>query len=509
MVFDFKGIPKIKIPVELSSLDSKEAELDFLNKYLGYCLSAHNQNAVKIDYLYNFYLGNQDISGKTRTYREDNPNVVNNKDVENHAYAQVEFKKALCNTLQYTHKDGVESTDDLSALGRILTDADFDSKHQEVLEYIFSTGIGTTFSIPKTNIINEDGTYKNGFNIDYEAPFIFEAVNPCVNFNIYSSYIGEDALFSVCIVDKSEISSNNIVGNQIIDRKYQIIVYSRNFFYKYKAGIDYSNIVLEEVKPVAFHFLPLIEYSFNKARIGIVEINRDEYNVINLIISNSADATVDTVNQVIVFENVDITEEQMNEMLACGAIKIKSDISSGMTVGSKVYTLEMKFNHTDINVFYEQRLINSYMIAGCVRAMSNTNSGGTTQSGSQTANGWDNAWLLINKDIKSIRRYDYEQLKLFLEMVRLVPGTTIKDIKASEIEIKYNLNPNDNILSKAQALKYFDEMNMPEEMALQKSGLSMDINEEGRKWRDNKEKQAEKQAEKSKISTSVNGNIAL
>lgn len=507
MLFELKGIPKIKIPVKLSELISREKEIEVLKKYLNGCMLSHNANMTKIDYLYKFYLGKQDIYDKKRPYIEDSEtNIRNNRIVENHAYSQVEFKKSLCGTLQYTHKQGISLNDDLSILGNSLTDVSFAGKHQDIFEFMYATGIGTSFTIPRTDIIEENGKYSNSFNPDTQASFIFECVDPRLNFNIYSSYIGEEPLFSVSIVDKSE-KTNTLTVN-----KYLITIYSRNNFYEIEAGMNLTFTIDENkmiAKDVAYHKLPIIEYSYNKSRIGLIEINLGLFNLINLIKSNSADAMVDTVNNIIVFDGVEIDEDGLNSMLSSGAIKIKApDMGSPVSSNRRVYTLEVKFNHSDINVFYEQTIDKAYNIVGCVRATSSTNSGGTTKSGSETSNGWDNAWSIIKKDINSIVRCDYEQLKAFIDISSLVPNSKINELSPNQIEIKYGLTPNDNIQAKTQSALYLDKMGMPEEMILQKSGLSMDINAEAEMWRENKKKVAALINTQS-VSTSIDGNTAV
>ena len=53
-------------------------------------LSKHNQNATEIDYLYNYYLGNQPVLYRVKQVRPE----INNKIVQNFAYFIVETKTA-------------------------------------------------------------------------------------------------------------------------------------------------------------------------------------------------------------------------------------------------------------------------------------------------------------------------------------------------------------------------------------------------------------------------------
>ena len=154
--FDYKGIKRITIP----KLDSDFSNGDFgwgvIKKYLPNILSAHDKNAKKIKFYYNYFLGEQDILAKTRQHKINEEN--NNKEVENHANRQVEFKVGfLCGERRdYTHKADSDS-DDLIYLDRYYTDCNFYSKDSDLKEWIYATGIGVTQTNPRTDIIISDG----------------------------------------------------------------------------------------------------------------------------------------------------------------------------------------------------------------------------------------------------------------------------------------------------------------------------------------------------------------
>ena len=195
--FDFKGIKRIEIPKTDSDFAGGDYGVSIIKRYLPQILSAHKKNADKIDFLYNYMLGEQDILQKQRRYNIDKFN--NNKIIENHANRQIEFKVGFLTGehRDYTHKADSES-DDLIYLDRYFTDVNFYSKDKSLKRWIYSTGIGVTHTAPRTDIIVEDGideltgnvktryaTPEEGYNVDFDAPFTFDVIDPRENFVVF------------------------------------------------------------------------------------------------------------------------------------------------------------------------------------------------------------------------------------------------------------------------------------------------------------------------------------
>ena len=115
MSFSFSGIKKIRIPVkEEQILANAEA---VLKEWLNVCLQLHTDNQSKEKILREYFGGIQDIRFKERAYGQS----INNKIVENHALAQVEFKVGflLGDKPQITQKSDV-NVDDIMYLDRFF-----------------------------------------------------------------------------------------------------------------------------------------------------------------------------------------------------------------------------------------------------------------------------------------------------------------------------------------------------------------------------------------------------
>lgn len=494
--FATRGITKIKIPVRTEDIRSEVLGLNILKRYLPSCLQSHRANADKELYLSNVYKGIQDIQYKTNPYDETN----NNKTVENHALRQVNFKVdfLLGDDVQFSHKVDSNS-DDLIYLERFLCDSGFHTEHREIKKDMYKMGVGVSYTQPRTDIIDENGLFvANGYNKDTEAPFVFKNVSPISNFVVYSSYIEESPIMCISLVDKTYYKQLLPIV------EYDIAVWLKTaigvVYYEFDGGINYIFDLMappKKQKVQAFKYLPIIEHSCNKERIGIVEINLDLFNAINFVISNSQDAIYNAVNQVIVFENIDITQEQFDTLKKEGAIKVKS--TGDPSSPSKLSTIEMKFNHSDVNVFYEQRVTKAYDIAGVPLASGVTTSGGDTGKARLLGGGWENSYTITKGEIVGMKKTDYEQLKLILATCKLVPNSKVNELSASQIDMQYNINPNDNILSKAQSAMNLFNIKMPPKMILQKTGLSLDVNTDSKDWQANIESEKAEEKEKAEV----------
>jgi SPP1 family phage portal protein len=494
--FDYKGIKRITIPKSDSDFSANNGYgWEVIKKYLPKVLATHKKNAEKISYLYDYFLGMQDILAKKRLHNVNRKN--NNIEIENHAKRQVDFKVGfICGEARdYTHKSDSDS-DDLVFLDRYFTDCNFFAKDAELTEWIYTVGIGVTQTKPRVDIIVSGGVdpvtglnsyrYKaaaDGYDIEYEAPFEFYCVDPRENFVVYSSAAGNAPLFSVSYAD---VDVSKPSDKDPIFRK-RLLVETRYAWFEFDAESDFgvfywarNEILQEGVKSIAY--LPLLEYAVNKDRIGIVETNRSAFNTINLFRSSINDSVVENANALLVFKNVDIDAETVAEMREAGAVIISDSQTArqGGLADLRTVTVEIAFDK--MTTYLDQVMQNSYDIVGVPMASGQVTSGGDTGQARLLGGGWNNAYVIAHKEIRERLRYDYEQLKLFLMLCKQVPNCPINELFASQIDINYRINQNDNLQVKAQSMKYLYDMHLPLEFILKVGGLSNDIKTDSREW---------------------------
>ena len=498
--FEYQGIKRIEIPKQDSDFATDDFGKSILIKYMSSIMSSHAKNAKKIDFLYNYYLGKQDILAKERLYHKDAQN--NHKIVENHAFRQVNFKIGFLtgerrDYTQKTAKTNELDDNDLVYLDRYFTDCGFFSKDKDLKEWVYATGIGATFTSPRTDIIipdvNERGEtyfrYKNereGFDVNFEAPFKFNAVDPRCNFVVYSSVFDKTPLFCVSIVDidkSTEKDKDPEIRKEIhIETRYASFVIESDAEYSVFYGLEYENL---KATAKQLNYLPIIEYSTNNARMGLVELNRDCFNAINTVKSSVSDMIVDNANVILVFKNTDIDKEDVEGMKEAGAIIIGDVNSASQGVNADLKTITVEIPFEGLNTYYEQTLQQSYDIAGVPLASGQVTSGGDTGQARLLGGGWNNAYIVINNDITTLLRYDYEQLKLILYFCKNVPNCPLDRLNASQIDIKYRINQNDNFLVKTQGIMNLYNVNMPLDEIAKASGLFSDVPTLTSKWAEN------------------------
>lgn len=504
--FKFRGIKRIEIPKVDSDFNGGDYGSAIISKYLPSILSEHQENAKKIKYLYDYGLGQQDILCKERLYNKDRKN--NHKIVENHAYRQVTFKRGFLTGehREYTHKSDSDS-DDLTYLDRYFTDCKFFSKDKDLKDWIYSTGIGATYTAPRTDIIVSDGvdsltnekitryaSKEEGFDIEYNAPFNFSTIDPSENFVVYSSRFDKMPLFCISIVDIDVGDDKKVeIRKEIhIETRYaSFIIQSNQRYTKF-----YEDLKLETTKTL--RYLPIIEYAINRSRIGLVELNKDIFNLVNTLNSSIVDMTVDKSNVILVFKNTDVDKETIEQISEAGAVIISDsqEARQGSSADLDTITIEIPFD--GLNKFTETQLTASYDIAGVPLASAQITSGGDTGQARLLGGGWNNAYIVINDDINSLLGSDYDELALILMLCKQVPNCPLNELQASQIDIKYRINQNDNFVNKTQGIMNLYSVNMPKDEIVKVSGLFGDVTTVTKKWEESDSKAKEKNQENEK-----------
>ena len=486
--FEYKGIKQIEIPIrDIDLLNAEDYGKSIIEKYLPNIMATHNKNACKIDFFYEYFKGTQDIYKKTRLYDKDADN--NHMTVENHAYRQVNFKVGFLigERRVYTTKDGA-SSNDLTYLEKYLTDCDYWSKDKDLKEWVYATGIGVSSCEPRTDIIIDTGrvdeigqpiyeyaSASQGFNIEKEAPFRYDVLNPAENFVVYSSSRSKEPLFCVSIVEIDVGDKDNIDMRKLLQIETRYATFTTQSDFKYSMFDKLSSPI-----PKTLRYLPIVEHSINAYRMGIIELNRDLFNSINTLVSSVEDIIVDNANVILVFKNTDINAEQVKNMKKAGAIILKDNMSKG--VSADLDTIKVQIDFDGFDTFYEQRLSKAYDIAGVPLASGQVTSGGDTGQARLLGGGWNNAYTIIRNDITSLLKGDYAVLRLMLQFAREIPSSPINDIYASDIEIVYRINQNDNFLVKAEGIAQLYGVNMPKEAIIKASGLFSDTNAVASQW---------------------------
>ena len=472
-----KGITKIKIPVKPTGLTIEAVE-----PYLATIFDQFELNATQIRQDYDKYCLDHKILTKLRAHDDTE---INNIVLVPNLNAVIEWKTGyICgNPIKYAQSEN-NNTDDIKFLNKYVRSANQRTVDKEVATWVYATGVGFYFIEPKS----ED------FDINEEAPYevYCRPADTCAK--IYSSFGGNKALFDMLYTTYDEIVDGKVKTVKVLD------IYLPDTMYTYEKR-EFKNWEYKDKQERGlYRKLPLVEKKANTNGIGIVALGETMQNAIDHLLSNGLDNVEDIVNEVWVYYNIllgDTPEKQAEahrKMKKGGAIQA---IPKNKELQPKIDTLTPKLSLTELKELFATVNGVFHSAIGVPMEFSDTNSGGTTKQGSEVANGYENAYNRALTEINTLIQADREVLERIMWICKNTVGNRIESISVSDIEIKYDINLTDNILTKSQAYGTFIQT-MPPAMALRMCRLSNDPEAEGAQIVEYMAKKQEETKEQSK-----------
>ena len=455
-----KGIPQIKIPIRPSELTIEAVE-----PYLDSVFAQFMANATKITKDYDVYCLDHKIHLKVRAHQDtDINNIVLVPDLK----AMVDWKTGYTygNPIKYAQSKTNE-TDDINYLNKYVRSACQRSVDKEVGKWAFATGVGYYFIEPKST----------DFDVETEAPYIVYHRTSDTCTKVYSAFDNNMPLFDILYTTYKVIEKGQEREVKVLD-----IYFPENLYtYENEIGRGWVNKKTQSrgfAKP-----LPLVEKRFNSDGIGIIAMGETLQYAVDTLLSNGLDNVEDIVNEIFVYKNVNLgntPEEQADKhrrMKKSGALVLNG---GSKEMPPDVDTISTKLSLSEVRELFSIIDAKFHSSLGIPMEMSNTNSGGTTKSGSEVANGYDNAYNRALDDINTMIVADTELLNKIMWICKNTKGNKINNLAPSEIEIKYSLNLTDNILTKTQSYVNLVQVGVPHTIALRLCKLSNDPEAEGK-----------------------------
>ncbi len=412
---------------------NRENVLDVLRA----ALNVHDMNRSEIEYLWNYYRGEQPILHRVKDVRPE----ICNKIVENRANEIVAFKVGyLCGEpIQYVSRNGNEGVSDkIATLNEYMFAEDKASQDEEIVEWQMICGTAFRLVLP-------DETAEAD-----EAPFEMYTLDPRDTFVVYSNEIGNKPLMGV------KYSRDNDT---------QMVTYSVYTANRYFLITDFE--IMEE-RAHALDDVPIFEYPANNARLGSFEIVLPLLDTINNIESNRMDSVEQTIQAFIKFVNCDISKEDFEALKELGAIKVKS--VDGANADVDVVTNEL--NQTQTQALKDD----CYNAILTICGMPNRNGGASTSDTGAAVllrDGWSLAEARAKDSEHIFKRSEKKMLKLVLRICRDLSESV--DLKLSDIDMKFTRRNYEAIQSKSQVLiSMLEQPKIHPLLAFEHSGLFTD-----------------------------------
>ena len=434
-------------------------------------------NLAEIEYLFNYYKGIQPILGREKVYHQE----INNKIVENHAREIVAFKVGylLWKPIEYVARKDKSKLQGLNALNDYLILEDKIGQDKAIAKW--QSICGTAYRLSVQN---------DRYDLDpqNESPFKSYCVDPRNAFVVYSADFKKEPLMGV-IVDKV------FDKNGSLRQRFQ--AYTKDTFYEVIDGR------ITQSKPHTWGVIPLVEYPLNEERIGDFEQVIHLLDCINAVASNRLDAVEEFVQALMVFENVDIKEEDIKKLKELGAIKLK-DASKELKANVRYLTQEL--NQTQVQTLVDYM----YSIVLKIVGMPSQSDGNTSDSSNNGAviikNGWQGADARASETEVMFKTSERQFLKNILNICKVMTENKVV-LNTTDIDIKFTRRNYENLWQKAQVLDLLLKNNkVAPKLAFQVCGLFTD-SEEAYQMSDDYYEQAKKEADELLKQTQKAGNV--
>ena len=398
-------------------LYTDELEIDDSNvgNVLSDAINDHDQNSTDIDYLYQYYKGDQPINTREKVYNTD----INNKVTVNRAAEIVDFKVGylLSAPIQYIdaasndNEEGIENSD-LDTLTRYCMLADKETSDLEVAQWQSICGRAFRMILPKEE------------TIEGESPFAIYTLDPRNTEVVYSSKMGHKPMLAFTSVTLSD--------NTVLYYCYT----ATNFYVMDKDGNDMSDD-LTKSGPHALGMIPIIEYPANEARLGDFEQVLSLLNAVNTVMSNRVDGVEQFIQAILCMEGMQIehSSEQTQAAAETAFMQQVREVGGMMTPpGSKAYYLTQELNQQQTETLVQSMYDQILTIVG----MPNRNMDGASTSDTGSAvilrNGFSEAEARARIRENYYKRSERKFLNLMIIMSNTLGGTNLFPV---DVDIRF------------------------------------------------------------------------
>jgi len=402
---------------------------DNIVSVVGSCIGCFNYNKTIIEYLWNYYKGDQPVHYREKTANED----INNRVSENHAYELVQFKvgQTYGEPIQFiSRRDDDAINKAVDELNDYMADANKQEKDIKAGEWQSATG--TSFKAIQ-------------FTGDKELPFRIVAPNPINTFVIYNEST-EEPMLAV-----QELKDEN--------GEHYKLCYTKSHECKLKNGkvLDWQLH--------GFGDIPIVEYPNNHERLSDIELVIDLLDAINNMQSNRMDSIQQFVEYWVKFVNCEIDTKTFEEMKLSHALTVKSNNKDNK---ADVEIMTQELNQSESQVAKKDLWDNALAILAIPNKEGNT--GGDTQGAVELRNGWDFSKTRTKLKDPVVKSAEKRIAKVVLNVIR-VKGKEELKIGIRDFDVQINHSPTDNLVVKCQALQYLLQCGIHPLVAIKTVGL--------------------------------------
>lgn len=437
---------------------SKEDQAIKVLDILSNSIDIHNHNKAESKYLIDYLYGDQDIKDKVKLTRTD----INNKGVENWAWAFKDWKQAflLGKPIQYAPLNDV-ANDEISKLNNYVSYENKDQLDLELYEDLFAVGRGYRY-IAGSPITEDD-----------EAPFDIRNLDVLDTEVVYSSSINHEQLLAFVVTSKryiiQEVNPDTGVKENVPKNYNEYTVYTKNT--KFRIDDKLGTLRVIDTKPIIANTHLINEVYLNRKRMSLLEIGKDIFDDINDVENFDKDDIEGFVNAIMVFTNAEVDKQSMDAIKEYGAVSIKSTDQKK----ASVELLQSRLKSLDTQIYYLRKLSALHSILSVPQATNNGEiSNAETGKATLTGQGFTSATVRVENEEKAFKKFDRNVLKVILKICRLSKDSGIKNLKVSDIDIKFSRDLSDNLLVKTQALINLATAKIPPEIANAVIGLFSD-----------------------------------
>ena len=395
--------------------DALEIDDSNIGDILAEAIDDHEQNSTDIDYLYEYYKGDQPINTREKTYNDN----VNNKIVVNRAAEIVNFKVGylLSAPIQYIdaasndNEEGIENND-LDTLTRYCMLEDKETSDLEVAEWQSICGRAFRMILPKEE------------TLEGESPFAIYTLDPRNTEVVYSSKMGHKPMMAFTSVTLND------------DTVLYYCYTATDFYVLDKDGNDMSDDITKS-GPHALGMIPIIEYPANEARIGDFEQVIPLLNSVNTVMSNRVDGVEQFIQAILCLEGMQI-EHDSSQSQAEAETNFMTQVKEvgGMMIpqNSRAYYLAQELNQEQTEVLVQSMYDQILTIVG----MPNRNMGGTSTSDTGSAvilrNGFSEAEARARIRENYFKKSERRFLNLMIVLSNTLGGT---NLLTTDVDVRF------------------------------------------------------------------------